>query len=353
MLHPIPRALLALALAAVPAAAQRQAQNIQLPDVSPRAEVRQAVGMAEIGVVYYRPAVNEREVWGALVPWGQVWRTGANENTVISLSHDATVQGRPLAAGSYGLHSIPTEEGWTIIFSNDTTAWGSFSYDEANDALRVETTARAAAPRERLELRFENVDEDSTDLVLHWAELEVPIAFELDSDAITLASIDDQLKGLGQFFWMGGNQAANWALQNEVALEEALGWVESSIQVEERFENLSTKAQLLEKTGEAEQAAEIMERALEVANAGQLHNFGRTLLGQGEIERAVEIFRTNVERNPDTWFVEVGLARALSAQGELAEAAEQMKISLAKAPEDQKDYIQGLVDQLEAGNDIN
>lgn len=350
--RPIP-SLLALSLAAAPAVAQR-AQNLRLPDVSPRAEVHQAVGLAEIAVTYHRPAVNDREIWGGLVPWDQVWRTGANENTVVTLSHDAVVQGSALAAGSYGLHSIPGEDGsWTIIFSEDHHAWGSFAYDEAHDALRVAATAREAEPRERLEFRFENLAEDSADLVLHWAGLEVPITFRFDSDAITLASIRDQLTGLPQFFWTGWTQAANWALQNEVALDDALEWAETSIGIEERFENLSVKSQLLEKRGDAEGAAEAMTRAVEVADAAQLHNYGRTLLGQGKIDEAVEIFRTNVERNPDAWFVEVGLARGLSAQGRFAEAAEQMRISLAKAPDDQKDYIQGLVDQLEAGNDIN
>ncbi|MEZ5330835.1 MAG: DUF2911 domain-containing protein [Thermoanaerobaculia bacterium] len=349
----IPGALLALTLATLPAAAQRQAQNILLPDVSPRAEVRQAVGMAEIDVVYCRPAVNDREVWGALVPWGQVWRTGANENTVVTLSHDAVVQGSPLAAGSYGLHTIPTESGWTVIFSNDHNAWGSFAYDESHDALRVAASAREAGPQERLEFRFENLDEDSADLVLHWAGLEVPITFTFDADAITLASIRDQLTGLPQFFWMGYTQAANWALQKDLALEEALGWAETSIQNEERFENLQVKSQLLEKTGKSAEAAETMDRALAIANAAQLHNYGRTLLGQGDVDGAVAVFRRNVAQNPDAWFVEVGLARALSAQGDFAEAAEQMKVSLGKAPENQKAYIQGLVDQLEAGQDIN
>ena len=97
----------------------------------------------------------------------------------------------------------------------------------------------------------------------------------------------------------------------------------------------------------------VMEKALPMGNAGNLHNYGRTLIGMGRVDEAVRIFEMNVERNPDTWFVELGLARGLSAKGEYARAAAEMKKSLAKAPDGQKAYVQGLVDQLSAGKDIN
>ena len=348
----VPAALVATLLAA-PAVAQRQPQNIQLPDVSPRAEVHQAVGMAEVSVVYFRPAVNDREVWGALVPWDQVWRTGANENTVVTFSHDVKVQGEALAAGSYGLHSIPGEDGWQVVFSHDTSAWGSFSYDEANDALRVPATAAEAPHQERLLMTFENVDVGAADLVIHWEKLRVPLRLEFDENAITLASIRDQLKGLAQFFWVGWTQAANWAMTNDVALDDAMTWIDTAIGIESRYETLSVKSQLLAKAGDEEAAAATLEQALATANAGQLHNHARGLIGQGKLEEALAVFERNVRENPDTWFVELGLARGLSALGRFEEAAAQMKISLEKAPDNQKAYVQGLVDRLEAGEDIN
>ena len=149
-------------------------QNIglSLPNVSPRAETRQVVGLTEIDVQYNRPAVNDREVWGALVPYEQVWRAGANENTVISISTDVSVEGKKLAAGSYGLHAIPGESDWQIIFSKDTTAWGSFSYSEEEDALRVTVRPQQADFEEHLAYTFDDLTNESTTLNLRWENFE-------------------------------------------------------------------------------------------------------------------------------------------------------------------------------------
>lgn len=344
---------LTLTLLAIPAAAQRQALNLTLPDASPRAEVAQTVGVADVRVVYFRPAVNGRAIWGGLVPYGQVWRTGANENTIVSFSHDVEVEGQPLAAGTYGLHTQPGEASWEVIFSRDTTAWGSFSYDQANDALRVTAAPQTAPHLERLAFSFDDVGEDSATLALRWETLRLPVRLEFDTQALTLASIDRQLKGLSQFFWVGWDAAANWALTNETAYEQALGWADRSIAAEERFENLSTKAQLLERTGKTAEAGELLARAVESANALQLHNYGRQLIGQGKKDEALAIFQRNAEKHPETWFVDVGLARGLSALGRFPEATEAMRAGLGKAPEDQKAYVQGLVDRLAGGQDVN
>jgi len=346
---------LLVALLALPAVAQEiQTPFLDLPRVSPGATVTQRVGVAEIGISYHRPAVNDREVWGALVPYDQVWRTGANENTVITFSHDVTVEGEPLVAGSYGFHAIPGEESWQLIFSHDDTLWGSYSYDEANDALRVTVTpTEAPAFQERMLFTFDEVGADSTTVALTWADLRVPFTVGVDVHAQTLASIEEQLKGVGQFFWMPWNQAAQYCLQEELDCADAMAWIDRSIQSEERFENLSIKARLLRKAGEEEQADEVMAKALEMGNAGQLHNYARQLIGQGEKEKALEVFQRNVRQNPDAWFVELGLARGYSALGRFDEAAEQMKIAVGRAPENQKAYVQGLVEQLEKGEDVN
>src|SRR5580765_4982190 len=123
-----------LALWAAGAAAQAP---IVLPQASPKAQISQTVGATEITISYHRPAVNKRKVWGELVPFKQVWRAGANENTTISFSSDVSVGGQKLPAGTYGLHIIPTESDWTVIFSKQNGAWGSFSYDEKEDAARI------------------------------------------------------------------------------------------------------------------------------------------------------------------------------------------------------------------------
>ena len=341
------------ALLATAAMAQRQTIGLTLPNASPRAETVQTVGLTEISVNYHRPAVNDREIWGAVVPYDQVWRAGANENTLISFGSDVSIEGRPLTAGTYGLHMIPGTEEWQVIFSKDTTAWGSFSYDEEMDALRVGVKPQEAEFQERLFYTVDDLTNESATLNLRWEKIRVPLRVEVDTEAVTLASIREQLKGLSQFFWNGWNQAATYCVQNDINLEEALEWADNSIQAEERFENLSTKSQILEKTGKTAEAQEIMEQALEIGNAGQLHQYGRTLIGEDRIDEALEVFQRNAKQNPDAWFVGFGLARGYSAKGDYDQAVIHMKSSLEKAPEGQKAYVQGMIDRLENNEDIN
>ncbi len=351
--------LLALALAVVVPgvllAQGPQSQHIFTPMASPRAEIAQRIGLTDVRVVYHRPAVNERDVWGQVVPSAgtPVWRTGANENTVVSFSTDVTVEGQALPAGTYGLHTIPGEAEWTIIFSNDVNAWGSFSYKEENDALRVTAKPAKAGHQERFEISFDHLEDDSAQMILRWAEVAVPVNVGVDLEKTVTASFRDQLTGLSQFFWQGWNQAAQYCLNNDVNLDEALEWADQSIGVQENFNNLSTKAQLLAKKGDQAQADEIMAKAMEMGNAGQLHNYARQLVGQDRKQEALAIFQKNVEKHPDTWFVELGLARGYSALGDFENAVKNMKISLQKAPDAQKQYVQGLVDQLANNVDIN
>lgn len=358
--HRLPVAALA-ALLLVPAASAlaqaRQPQHIFLPNVSQRAEVAQTIGVTDIRVVYHRPGVNERTIWGGLVPYGQVWRTGANENTLVSFSTDVTVEGQPLPAGTYGLHTVPgqpaAEGDWTIVFSNDVHAWGSFNYDPERDALRVTAKPRKAEHMERFEIAFDDLEDDSASMVLRWAEVAVPVKIGIDLEKTVKASFEQQLTGLSSFFWQGWNQAAQYFVQNELDGEQALQWADRSIGIQEDFSNLATKAQLLAKKGEAAEARELMARAMEMGNAGQIHNYARQLLGRGDKEEALAAFKKNVEKHPETWFVELGLARGYSALGDFDNAVKSMKLSLAKAPDAQKPYVQGLVEQLEKEVDIN
>ncbi len=358
----LPLSILVLIVAAAPLPAQtadNQAQHIFTPMASPRAEVAQRIGLTDVRVVYHRPAVNDRDVWGQVIPRDgtPVWRTGANENTLVSFSTDVTVEGQPLPAGTYGLHTVPgqpaAEGDWTIVFSNDVHAWGSFNYDPERDALRVTAKPRKAEHMERFEIAFDDLEDDSASMVLRWAEVAVPVKIGIDLEKTVKASFEQQLTGLSSFFWQGWNQAAQYFVQNELDGEQALQWADRSIGIQEDFSNLATKAQLLAKKGEAAEARELMARAMEMGNAGQIHNYARQLLGRGDKEEALAAFKKNVEKHPETWFVELGLARGYSALGDFDNAVKSMKLSLAKAPDAQKPYVQGLVEQLEKEVDIN
>ena len=147
---------------------------------SPNAAVSQTIGTTEVRITYGRPSVNDRTIFAAdgLVPYGEVWRTGANEATTISFSSDVMIQGESLSAGTYSLYTIPGEDTWTIIFNNTANQWGT-NYDDGQDALRVEAEAESGAAREMMMFYFEDVTDSSGTCVLHWADVRVPFEIQV------------------------------------------------------------------------------------------------------------------------------------------------------------------------------
>ncbi len=232
---------------------------LKAPQASQKAAVSQAVGLTDIVVKYHRPAVKGREVWGKLVPMNAVWRAGANENTVIKFSTDVRVEGKKLPAGAYGLHMIPGEEKWTVIFSSNTSSWGSFGYKEEEDALRVEVIPqKTGAFREYLTYEFDDIGQNSAACVLKWADKAVPFRIETDVHEVVLASMRQELDGIAQFNWQGWFEAANYCLQNDINHEEALGWASRSVFMSPNPQNLTAKASLAGKVkGEGQPEKEV------------------------------------------------------------------------------------------------
>src|SRR5438034_74617 len=223
------------------------AQNdLNLPDVSQAAEVKQRIALTDITINYHRPLVNGRKIWGALVPYGKVWRAGANENTTIEFSDPVSVEGQPLPKGTYGLHMIPNPDSWTVIFSKTNTGWGSYSYKQDEDALRVNVKPRSLAEiKEALEFEFEDLKPESTAVTLKWEKLGVPFTVSIKDSDQTLQNIRAQLKGRGQFTWQALDEGAQFCLTRKINLDEALRWADASVQNEERFDNLSAKSNIL------------------------------------------------------------------------------------------------------------
>ena len=332
--------LLALALA-LPAAAQ----NLTLPLVSPHATVSQTVGLTEITVDYHRPSVNGRELWGVLVPYGEVWRAGANQNTTVTFSQAVTVEGEPLAAGTYGLHMIPGEEAWAVAFSRASSSWGSFTYDPNEDALRVTVTPRPAPFfAEQLAYAFSGVGRDGATLSLHWGDLEVPLAVATDTPAVVLASLAEELRGLAQFDaerWQG---AAFYAFQNQLGDEQALEWIERSVALQPGLVNLNLESRILDRLGREEEVAAALAQAEELAaNEADVNLLGYTFLQTGDAERAIATFERNVRDHPQSWNVYDSLGEAYAAAGRTAEAVEQYTKALEMAPEAQHGRIRGIL----------
>lgn len=145
---------------------------------SPPATVSLAIGGNDIVVNYSSPSVKGREIWGKLVPYNEVWRTGANENTTISFSKPVKVEGQSLSAGTYGLHTIPAAGEWTVIFSKDYKAWGSYSYKQDNDALRVKVKPQSGDFQERLTFAIEKQNDKNANVVLTWEKLKLSFKVE-------------------------------------------------------------------------------------------------------------------------------------------------------------------------------
>jgi len=332
---------------------QAQSFVVDLPLASQHAILTQRIGITDITIDYHRPLVNGRKVWGGLVPYGQVWRAGANENTTIEFTSPVMIEGQPLAAGRYGLHMIPGENEWVVIFSKMSTAWGSFSYDQAEDALRVQVKPQTTEMHDALTYDFDEPKADSAVATLRWEKVAVPFKIGVNVNEVVESSLQRQLRGLQQYNWMSWNDSANYLLASKVDLDQALKYANKSIENEDRFDNEITKSQVLAAMGQKEDAQATEDKALAMATPLQVHMFARGLQGQGQQDKAFQIFRTNAQKHPDEWFIHSGLARIACAQGNYTDAAKEMKLALAAAPADQKTYVESLVKRLEAKDDIN
>jgi hypothetical protein len=327
--------------------------DLVLPRVSQRGTVTQRIGLTDVTIVYHSPLVGGREIFGKTVPYGQTWRSGANENTTITFSDDVTVEGKALAAGTYGLHTIPSADQWTIIFSKNSTSWGSFSYDEKEDALRVNVKPRAAEFRESLAYTFDDIKPDSASATLRWEKIAVPMQITTDVKTQVLASIKKQLRNTGGFTWGGYDEAANWCLDNNYNLEEALKWEDTSIQNEERFENWETKSRILDAMGKKDDAAKALATALDKANAIQMYVYARGLQRQGNLKRAFELYPQVPKKDAQHWIGHLAMARVDSNNGDFTGAAREMTQAIAGAPAANKPFLDPLLKKLEAKTDIN
>jgi tetratricopeptide (TPR) repeat protein len=345
--------LFCLPMAAMSGVSPAQSFVLDLPRQSQRAQVSQRIGITDITISYHRPLVNDRKIWDGLVPYGKVWRAGANENTTIAFSDPVLIEGKPLDRGTYGLHMIPNADEWTIVFSKNSTSWGAFTYNEAEDALRVTVKPKAAEVHNALTYDFDQLQPDSAVVELEWEKIVVPFKVSVDVHGVVQASLKKQLRNLSQYTWMGWDDAATYLVTEKIGLDDALKYADKSIENEDRYDNQMTKSQVLTALNRKDEASAAEKKALALASPIQVHLYARQLQGQKRADEAYTIFRDNAKKHPEFWFVHSGLARVYSSQGRFEDAAKEMKIALAKAPDNQKSYVDGLVKKLESKQDIN
>jgi Protein of unknown function (DUF2911) len=273
---------------AVPALAQ-----VVLPRPSQKASVMQRIGVTDVTITYSRPGVKGRKIWGdplpeqattvkgeatlddqnarpknaVIVPYGHVWRAGANEATTFDVTDDVLINGQKLAAGNYSLHTIPGKDEWTIVFNGTANQWGSFDYDPAKDTLRVKVKPQALAEnQEWLEYTFDPVTEDSAQVNIRWEKVNVPFTVKVpDVNATTLARLKTTVSNAKPDDWRTPLQAGNYLLNNQNPADDAQGmaWLDQSIKVKETFQNLASKATALYKAGKKEEAVALGEQAVQ------------------------------------------------------------------------------------------
>lgn len=330
-----------------------QSAVLDLPRQSQHAVVEQRIGITDITINYHRPLANGRKIWGGVVPYGQVWRAGANENTTISLSDPVTIEGKPLDRGTYGLHMIPGESEWTVIFSKMSNAWGSFTYNEKEDALRVTVKPQPTEAYDALTYDFDQLKTDSAVATMRWDKVAVPFTIAVNVNQIVQESLHKQLRGLAQYTWEGWDDAATYLVDNKVGLDDALKYEDESIKNEERFDNLLTKSRILDAMGRKDEAKAALNKGLTLANAQQLYGYGRQLQREKKQDEAFAIFRTGYKRYPNEWLSHAGMARIYSGQGDFENAQKELKLCLTGAPDQQKQSIENMLKRLANKEDIN
>lgn len=337
-----------------------------------KATVGERVGLTDITINYDRPAVKGREgkIWGKLVPVGYTdlgfgntkeapWRAGANECTTIEFSTDVKIEGQSLAKGKYGFFIAYGPEESTLIFSKDNTSWGSFYYDPKKDVLRVKikpvTTDHSV---EWLKYEFTNQTENTATINLLWEKLCFPFKVEVDLIASQIESFRNELRTDKGFFWLGWQTAAQWCVDHNTNLEEALQWADTAtnpnILGERNFVSLSTKAAVLDKLGRTEEAKAIMKEAVPLGTMQQIHQYGRSLLISKKTKEALDVFKLNFEKNPNQFTTLMGLVRGYSGVGDYKKALEYAEKALPIAPNDlNKNNVEKIISQLKEGKDIN
>lgn len=245
----------------------------------------QTVGFTDITITYSRPGVKGRQIWGGLVPYDKVWRSGANEATTIAFSDDVTINGQPLPKGTYSLHTIPGKDEWTIVFNNTANQWGSFSYDPAKDALRVKAKPQAAPFAEWLTYEIPQLTPDQATVTIHWENLAVPFTIGTNTTQKVLADARAAVAAAKPDDWQTPLRAATFAIENRVALDEGNKWLDQSIKINENIRNLFEKARAQAMAGDRAGAIATAQKAISKAGEKDKDEVG-------EIQHSIESWKS-------------------------------------------------------------
>jgi len=341
---------------------------------NPRASVTEEVGITSITIKYSRPDVNKREgkIYGAgkLVPYGFMeqnfvtgkndapWRAGANEATTISFEHDVKVEGQDIKAGTYALFMAMGAENVILIFSNQNEAWGSFSYLEKDDVLRVNVKPVALDKSvEWLKYEFIEHGEKHCVIAMQWEKISVPFKITVDVDNIVVNKLRKEMTGNKSFTPALELQAAQYLLNRNINLDEALLWSKKAITGpggQRTYITLRNLAVAYEKLNRIPEADSVMNEALQIATANQYTAYGRQLITQKRADKALEVFKANEKRYGNVFGVNNGLAYGYSAKADYKTAISYAEKAMTQAPNDAvKATLNTNITKLKEGKDIN
>jgi len=368
MKHFLPVALMAIACSSF---SQVMPLTLEPDGGNRKASVSEQVGIVKIAINYNRPRVKGREgkIWNtAVAHYGFIdlghgtshaapWRAGANENTTMTFSQPVKIEGKDLPAGTYGFFIALGDNESTLIFSKISTSWGSFYYDSTEDALRVNVKNKTLDQSVEW-LKYEFIDEkdDEVTIAMSWEKRMIPFNVQVDRKALQLEAFVNDFRTTRPYYDF--IDAANWCIQNNYGLEQALQWMDRAIYFrimgEKNFRTLSTKANVLMKMNRIDDAKKVMEEAIPLATMLDVHFYARQLLQMNQVDEAFKVFKSNYDKYPNQYTTNVGMGRAYSAKGDYKRALSYMQTALIQAPDEgSKTNLQAMITKLKDGQNVN
>jgi tetratricopeptide (TPR) repeat protein len=343
--------------------ASAQFHTLNIPQSSPEVQESQKLGVTKITINYGSPSVKGRDVWnnpriipqqGNPIPW----RAGANMNTTITFSTDVFIEGQKLKAGTYGFHIIPKGNTYTLLFAHNNNQWGSYYLDIDKDVtLSVEVTSEESSFSEQLDFEFLDRTENSLVIGLEWEKRRIPFKVEVDLNKTTVESFRSELRGINTYHWQAWNDAANWCLNHDTNLEEALEWVNRSINggyggfaADKNLSNLGTKIQLLKKLNKTTELEATKTEAMRLdVTKNEANGFGIFLMQNGFYQDAYDYNKTQFKQYPNAWFLQLNRGLSQYFLGNTKAAVKDIKKVLESAPEQYHNRLNEIINEVESG----
>ena len=340
-----------------------QFHTLNIPQSSPGVIEKQKLGVTEITINYSSPALNGRDVWNSnhIIPHNGTpipWRAGANMNTTISFSTDVTIDGNELKAGTYGFHIIPTDETFTLLFAHNNNQWGSYYLDIEKDVtLKVDVESTTCTNSKQLDYEFLERTENSVVIGLEWGEKRIPFTVSVDLNKTVVESFRSELRGINTYHWQAWNDAANWCLNHNTNLEEALVWVNRSIDggfygfaANKNITNISTKIKILNKLGRTREVNQTIADAKEmIVDNRDAYAFGKFLLQIGSYQDSKDYSNLSLKKFPDSWSILLNRGVANYFLNNPKAAVKDVKKVIKSAPKQFINRLNEVINEFESG----